>query len=93
LVGKRRYQGRSQREIERLQSQISCYALRINLERDADELRKARLRLENPLPEPSMARGMDTFIELCLTLVESVVPCPKCTRVASHELGCTELAS
>lgn len=72
LVSKTRYASRSDREREKLQAQISCYALRHNMDRDAEELRKARERIEQPEPREA-ASGLDSFIERCFEMVDAAL--------------------
>jgi hypothetical protein len=71
LVGVKRFQSRSDRERERLQAQISTYAIRHHADRDAEERRKQMERMEEPLPASPEDR-LDSFIEFCVGLVERI---------------------
>lgn len=72
LIGKSRFASRSDREREKLQAQISTYALRHNAERDAEQHRLQLARLEAQ-PEPSPLPQMDGFIDWAIALVSGVV--------------------
>lgn len=60
LIGKNRYQSRSDREREKLQAQISTYAIRQNAEHDA----------ESKCPSLCI-ESIDSFIDWAIELVES----------------------
>lgn len=93
LIGKQKFTSRSDRERERLQSQISTYALRLNADRDSAE-RKAfeqRLQAEAQTPAIQAERDIEDWLSLCTRIVERVCPCPQCGQVRSHSISCPEL--
>jgi hypothetical protein len=70
LIGKSRHQSRSDREREKIQSQISTYALRFHTESDAVERRILEQRLEAVSTPPRIDSKLDSFIDRMLTLVD-----------------------
>jgi hypothetical protein len=72
LIGKSRHQSRSDREREKLQAQISTYAVRHQAEQDAEERRKLEQRIQ-AAEVPLRASGMDNFIAYALWLVDATL--------------------
>ena len=71
LVGKQRYQARSDREREKLQATITTYILRHHLESQQEEMRKLAVRLAAPDPQLEAAtNGIDSFIEATFEIVD-----------------------
>lgn len=69
LLGKTRYAARSDRERERLQAQISCYALRFNADKDIEMQGQFLRKQEATLQESgnqieSLCRLVDRYIEI-----------------------------
>jgi hypothetical protein len=91
LIGKSRHQSRSDREREKLQAQISTYAVRFHQDRDAEERRAFERRLQVEPPTVRQARDLEDFISSVARIVERVMPCTKCHHNGAHELSCPEL--
>lgn len=69
LVGKTRYSARSDREREKLQAQISAYALRFNADKDIEMqgqfLRKQKATLQESGNQiESLCRLVDRYVEI-----------------------------
>jgi hypothetical protein len=83
LVGKGRYQSRSQREQDRVQSQIHTFAIRYwadeELKQQAEVLRCLGQRLESPMQSREQIAqdlgevNLDRFVETCFEIVERVM--------------------
>lgn len=77
LIGKSRHQSRSDREREKLQAQISTYALRhhsdLDLMQRAEELQASKDRLVGNEPVGPSEVRMDRVIHEFVTLVDAVL--------------------
>lgn len=71
LIGKERFAARSDREREKLQAQISCYAIRHNADSVERELASKRaLGLEDAMPKQTGFQRMHSFIENTIAVVD-----------------------
>jgi hypothetical protein len=74
LIGKTRFTSRSDREREKLQAQISTYAIRHNADSAERELASKRaLGIEDAMPKRTGFHRLESWIEKTIALVDNTL--------------------